>query len=363
MIQSLRDRLEELTNAGLPPQALERHISTTENASLTWAPERGSQAGNSTSISGLEASNNGDATGIAGSSQLLGSPLAPSPLIDQATPKDVRVSATQSKPPAQLLEPCSFEKLMKPLDQAIYRKRKHDGTVQGLPVASAPAARALITNCTCSRSLDTKQWCLPLRRHADELVAIYFSRVHRVYPILHRRTFMRQYERLWESGQSSTETRITKCSGLCRQKSRGRLFPAMVHAVFALATLFESERPERNAKQADAFFCFAQKVDLFDILNDEVGIELVQLGLLMGFYLQSTEKFSKCWNITGLTIRMAQNMGLQLNLEEARQRGLLGPCTTQLEVEMQIRVWYGCVLLDRYVLNSFYMYTSGIIFL
>ncbi|KAK3897730.1 fungal-specific transcription factor domain-containing protein [Staphylotrichum tortipilum] len=96
-----------------------------------------------------------------------------------------------------------------------------------------------------------------------------------------------------------------------------------------------------------------QQVDLLDIIDEEVGIELVQLLLLMGFYLQSTEKFSKCWNITGLAIRMAQNMGLQLSPADARRRSLLTVSPTQLESEMRVRVWYGCVLLDREISMSF----------
>ena len=82
----------------------------------------------------------------------------------------------------------------------------------------------------------------------------------------------------------------------------------------------------------------AQQVDLLDIIDDEMGIELVQLLLLMGFYLQSTERFSECWNITGLAICMAQNMGLQLNPHEARRKGLLTSCPTQLESKIRIRV-------------------------
>jgi len=66
----------------------------------------------------------------------------------------------------------------------------------------------------------------------------------------------------------------------------------------------------------------------------------------MGYYLQSTERFSKCWNITGLAIRMAQNMGMQLSSHNARRRGLLTTCPSQLGSEMRVRAWYGCILLD-----------------
>lgn len=248
------------------------------------------------------------------------------------------------------MEPRSVERLMKPINQVIDAKGDPESTTVAWPVdlmATGPRPTDA-TGCSCDQILDATRWCLPLRRHADSLVDLYFSRVHRMYPILHRGTFMKQYERLWQSTSSATVNPSLECSGLCKQKSRGKTFPAMVHAVFALASLFQSGPPEQNTVQAETFFRLAQAIDLLEIMDDEVGIQLIQLGLLMGFYLQSTERFSKCWNITGLTVRMAQNMGLQLGLGEARKKGLFASCATQLECEMRIRVWYGCVLLDRY---------------
>ncbi|KAK3402693.1 fungal-specific transcription factor domain-containing protein [Sordaria brevicollis] len=160
---------------------------------------------------------------------------------------------------------------------------------------------------------------------------------------------MRQYQRLWDPADHNP----ANCSGLCRKKNSHKAFPALVNAVFAMASLFGPHSPEQNSARATAYFNQTQKLDLLDIIDDEVGIELVQLLLLMGFYLQSTEKFSKCWNITGLAIRMAQNMGLQLSVQEAKTRGLLTSQPTQLECEMRLRVWYGCVLLDREISMSF----------
>ncbi|KAL2167583.1 hypothetical protein VTG60DRAFT_1094 [Thermothelomyces hinnuleus] len=50
---------------------------------------------------------------------------------------------------------------------------------------------------------------------------------------------------------------------------------------------------------------------------------------------------------------MAQNIGLQLSPSDARKKGLVSHCPTQLETEMRIRVWYGCVLLDEEISMSF----------
>lgn len=206
-------------------------------------------------------------------------------------------------------------------------------------------------DCKCDNLLHSRrQWYLPLRRSADALVTRYFSRHNRAFPVLHERTFRRQYERLWESEAIPAST--TCCSGLCKQRSQGKLLLPTTYAIFAYASLFETSQPEQNTVRAKNFFRMAQEVDLFQILNDEVGIELVQLLLLMGKYLQSTEHLSKFKNISGLTIRMAQSMGLHYGVREAQQRGLLSDPATQLECEMRARVWHGCVLLERYMLSA-----------
>jgi hypothetical protein len=215
-------------------------------------------------------------------------------------------------------------------------------------VESAPVAK---TQCTCDRVFGETRWCLPLRRVADNLVSIYFSRVNRMYPVIHQASFRRQYNHLWEA-ENSTEPGSVECCRLCQKPNQGKLFAATLHAVFALATLFESGHPERNATQADTFFRQAQELNLLDILDDEVSMELIQVGLLMGFYLQATESFSKCWNITTLTIRMAQNMGLHLGCGSIPRIDQAAASPTQLESEMRARVWYGCVVLERYVCLS-----------
>lgn len=252
----------------------------------------------------------------------------------------------QTPPPTEPCpEPRSFEKLIKPVSRLISRRTD----AAPAPLSAPAAARNPAASCKCHRVLSSTNWSLPLRRVADGLVATYFRRVHRIYPILHQRTFQRQYEGLWESDSDSTPA---ECSGLCRKKNQCRLFAATLQAVFALATLFSPNRPEENAAQADSFFRKAQGLEFFDLLDEETGLELVQLGLIMGFYLQGTEKFSKCWNMTGLTIRLAQNMGLHLDWTEARKRGLAPSRPTQLEYEMRSRVWYGCLTLERYFVHN-----------
>lgn len=248
------------------------------------------------------------------------------------------------------IEPCGFEQLMPPIDlRAEVRVTSTSLSKYVKSPRTGTATTINNTGCKCDRALEAMRCRLPLRRHADNLVTIYFSRHQRMIPVLHEPTFMKQYHALWESTHTSSHGNtqgLSSCLGLCKQKSKGTLFPATLNAVFSLAALFASRSSEDNAEQAREFFRLAESIDIFEALDEEVGIELVQLVLLMGCYLQSTERFSKCWNVGGLAIRMAQNMGLHFSISEARKRGLLSSSSTQLDCEMRARVWYGCVILE-----------------
>ena len=282
---------------------------------------------------------------------LAATPHQPTPAAGRSSVNVATSGSTPTTYGPKGLEPCSVERLMRPIDRAIDMRKGHDIAVPTTPTwprgQNIPREpRDAVASCSCGHLLGSTRWRLPLRRHAEGLVTLYFTRVQRMYPILHERAFRQQYECLWRSVSGSNAGAVG-CSGLCKHETQGKIFPSTVYTVFALASLFESGTPEANMREAEDYFRLAQEIDFLDILDYEVRIELVQLGLLMGFYLQSTERFSKCWNITGLTIRMAQNMGLHLEINDARRKGLLAPNATQVDCEMRSRVWYGCVLLDR----------------
>ncbi|CAM1509552.1 Fc.00g032910.m01.CDS01 [Cosmosporella sp. VM-42] len=371
LAEGVQSRLEELERAAEIPYRDQQHDQlsqgeqTQETTYLESADEQPNKDGNAeeTRLLPVTAASRQDFTALlspASDADMLndhgenqGEPIQRSPA------KQNRVSQDSS----QCIKPSNFERLMKPIGLAIDRRSSTDASKSTASVllsdcatprspeatSTAPPARA---RCVCDRLIDAVQWHLPLRREADSLIAIYFARHARMFPVLHRPKFLKQYESLWGS-RPDPEKSVQSCVGLCKQKSKGRLFPATVNAVFALAALFSSRHPERNASYAAEFFRLAESIDILDLLNEEVGLEFVQLVLLMAFYLQSTERFSKCWNMAGLALRMAQNMGLHFSIAEAKNRGLLACFPTQLECEMRTRVWHACILLETEVSMTF----------
>lgn len=68
-------------------------------------------------------------------------------------------------------------------------------------------------------------------------------------------------------------------------------------------------------------------------------IGTVQYLLILGQYLQGTQKSVQAWTVHGLAITTA----LQLGLQSPKTNKRFPP----LECEIRKRVWFGCVLLDR----------------
>jgi hypothetical protein len=384
MIQSLRQRLQELDSAAaMPSQSQKMHSST---AAPGQSPDQPVQAEQTINQNSSEPANNAAAIGSRGvyDGHNLSQETATT---DCVRANDVPVSSGEgeaspysdtsatSNPSStkddsqssRCLGLYDFERLMKPIGMALDRGTDASKAIMAAATTAdgglspTPEPKPSLSErekCNCDRLLEAMQWNLPLRRQADRLVAIYFARHARMFPVLHRPTFMKQYEALWEA-RVEPEKVGHKCVSLCRQRSKGKLFPATVNAVFALAALFSSGHPERNAAYSADFFRLAETVDVLVLLNEEAGLEFVQLGLLMAFYLQSTERFSKCWNMAGLALRMAQNTGLHFSVPEARRRGLLCSYPTQVECEMRTRVWHACILLETSVCCPFLLVDFG----
>ncbi|KAI8411405.1 hypothetical protein FOFC_07999 [Fusarium oxysporum] len=168
---------------------------------------------------------------------------------------------------------------------------------------------------------------LPIRRVSDKYLQSFWDIVHPVFPILHRPTFARFYGLLWEPTSLKTDITVDDPVML-----------ATLNLVLAIGCRFtECADLGSRALQADQFYQRARGLVPIDSLDVE-SLPIVQLLLLTAVHLQSTRYSSRCWNIVGLAMRVAQSLGLHLNQTSATRN--------QLEREMRRRIWYTCVTLD-----------------
>lgn len=171
---------------------------------------------------------------------------------------------------------------------------------------------------------------LPIRYRADMFLACYWDFVHPLFPLLHKPEFMANYQRLWLP-QTDPRTRI-----------EDTLFLSHLNLVFALGCQFCSKiDPNEQLTMATQFYERSQHMWLYDILGSTSPL-VVQWLLLTAVYCQSTSHASRCWNSAGLAIRLAQSIGLHMELPDSIENN-------QVRVEMRRRLWHTCLVLDRYV--------------
>lgn len=239
-----------------------------------------------------------------------------------------------------------LNELFKPLEIVSREREPQDRLSDDFPSTILDINSSAKPKCTCDQSLDLLSCALPLRRQADNLVEIFFQRHNRMFPILHQDTFMCRYQWLWQPRSNMDMSLGYQCLGLCKQGGNLTLFLALLNVLFAIATLTSPGEPDQNIEKANAYFTKAWKTGVHELLDHDVGFEPIQVGLLMSLYLQSTEKFSKCWNVLGLTISLARNKGLSCENDADEERCFDKQYSPQLMSEMRVRLWDACIVID-----------------
>jgi hypothetical protein len=174
---------------------------------------------------------------------------------------------------------------------------------------------------------------IPRRPLADNLLNAYFTFAHDFLPVFHRPFFEQRYERLWISDPAST-------FGDPHENIEDGMFLAILNVCFALGSLFsELIADEDRESIGEDFYQRSRALINFDIF-DYSSPRAVILQLITGLYLQTTPHASRCWNVVGMAIRLAQDMELH------KDPSVYGEYNIS-NVELRRRLWYSCVVMDR----------------
>ncbi|KAK2595349.1 hypothetical protein QQS21_006949 [Conoideocrella luteorostrata] len=180
---------------------------------------------------------------------------------------------------------------------------------------------------------------LPRRRNADQFVSCYWQFIHPIFPILHKPTFLEQYYQFWSTESGS------KDDGSFKSDREQAVFLSVLNLVCALGCQF-SDLVRDAQKTSVAYDFYERSRQSFDHdWLDSADASLVQLLLLSGVYLQSTQHANRCWNSIGLAIRISQILGLH---DETHKSNM-----SQLQRETRRRIWHTCVSLDRLLSMTF----------
>ncbi|KAL2353853.1 fungal-specific transcription factor domain-containing protein, partial [Cryomyces antarcticus] len=192
-----------------------------------------------------------------------------------------------------------------------------------LPGSSPPESKAL----EASRRIHN----LPPEHETRDLLRRYFSNTGLLFPFIHEVSFFQEYEAM----QSEPVPKVR------------RTWLGLLNMVLAMATSTLAD-PEKSStvrrKESDVFYQRAYELCKGQILQG-ASLETVQYLLLMGQYLQGTQKSVQTWATHGLAVKAAYSLGLHSSDANTRYSPIVQ--------ETRRRTWYGCVVLDRSLSMTF----------
>ncbi|ERS94911.1 hypothetical protein HMPREF1624_08622 [Sporothrix schenckii ATCC 58251] len=175
-------------------------------------------------------------------------------------------------------------------------------------------------------------YALPSEARTWSLIREYFQKTGRLLPYVHEATFCATYFALKTSNFTSAR----------------RTWLGLLNIILAMATTLHvdtSVSAERRIAESDVYYQRANALCDDKEARRNMSLELVQYLLILGQYLQGTQKSVQAWTVHGLAITTA----LQLGLQSPKTNRAFPP----LECEIRKRVWFGCILLDRTLSMTF----------
>ena len=164
----------------------------------------------------------------------------------------------------------------------------------------------------------------PVRR--DHLLNLYWTWQHPFFNVVKKSIFLRDMH-LYETGRASQAKYYS---------------PLLLNAILALAALLDDEYDEGEA------FHLKARV-LIDIEVEDPRITTIQASAILGLFEGVCDRDTRGWIYTGMSIRMAVDMGIHLNCDCWVEKNII----SKEEADMRKFTFWGCFVLDR--LWSFYM--------
>ncbi|KAI8588085.1 fungal-specific transcription factor domain-containing protein [Geranomyces variabilis] len=156
---------------------------------------------------------------------------------------------------------------------------------------------------------------------AAELLHLFFQYLHPIMPLIHKPTFY---------ANSASHS------------------PLLLNAMYALAARFSSHpsiQTESCYNAGDLFYIKAR--EMVDHYMDVPNASTVTALLILANYAAESDRGSAAWMYSGMAIRMAQE--LKLNVEPDFEDSFASTANlTWLDKESRRRLWWNCFVLDRY---------------
>ncbi|KAF8624664.1 hypothetical protein AX17_006995 [Amanita inopinata Kibby_2008] len=196
------------------------------------------------------------------------------------------------------------------------------------------------------------------------LLDLYFTYVHPSFPVIHRHAFFDAF-RNNADGETPIPSEASDATGLDEgnrayspfNRRRRQIPPLLLFAMFAVAARYEdADNSGAPAPPADLSTMWTAGDEYLDhakmILDDSYAASrpaTCQALLLMGYREIGIGAMAQAWTYIGMAIRMAQDLGMHRSADKWARVGLGGRLFGDRELDERKRIWYGCVIMDKYV--------------
>ncbi|THH02019.1 hypothetical protein EW026_g775 [Hermanssonia centrifuga] len=195
--------------------------------------------------------------------------------------------------------------------------------------------------------------CLPSLEMQEHLLELYFTYVHAQLPILHKKAFMDTFRK----GNAASVTahspmsETSSTSGSQASVARPQRIPVLLLlSMFSVAARYSSTgapppEPGSMWSAGDSYMDDAKAI--LDSSYSQSRPSTCQALLLLGYREVGIGAMAQAWLYIGMAVRMAQDLGLHKSADKWSNTGRT--LFTPVELQERRRIWYGCVILDKYV--------------
>lgn len=188
---------------------------------------------------------------------------------------------------------------------------------------------------------------LPDAATQEQLLGIYFAYVHPALPILHKKSFLEELIAIRQCGNSLNAPSPSQFG-----RRRLHISPLLLLAIFSVAARYTSTRdsdkpPSESAMWTAGDVYLGKAKRLLDSSYSSSRPATCQALLLMGYREIGIGAMAQAWLYIGMAIRMAQDLGLHKNADQWTHGG--ASLFTPVELQERRRIWYACVIMDKYV--------------
>ncbi|TBU22427.1 fungal-specific transcription factor domain-containing protein [Dichomitus squalens] len=200
---------------------------------------------------------------------------------------------------------------------------------------------------------------LPDLATQELLLELYFTYVHPVLPIVHKRTFMDDFR----NGNMSSDSPYSGAESVYsdaaspvsasspHRLSRRRVPTLLLLAMFSLAARYSSRTAAPPPEDGSMWTAGDEYMEDAKVILDRTYAasrpSTCQALLLLGYREVGIGAMAQAWLYVGMAVRMAQDLGLHKSAEKWTSVGR--SLFSRAELQERRRIWYGCVVMDKYV--------------